>query len=102
MEPPLRSWSIMLKPPCALMPGMAGGAMRRCRASGILANSTLRLVMMPAAVSSGDLRSSHGSKLREERADVARAVRVRKLQPAMPFVVLDALRCFSIVWLILS
>ncbi len=33
--PPLRSWSIMLKPPAVLMPGMAGGAKAKTRASGI-------------------------------------------------------------------
>ena len=41
--PPLLSCKNMLNPPAALMPGMAGGASAKTRASGILPNSGVEL-----------------------------------------------------------
>src|SRR5258708_11298773 len=50
----------MLKPPVALIPGIAGGPTAKTRASGISANEALRLRMIPSEVSAGPLRSSQG------------------------------------------
>ena len=48
----------MLKPPCALIPGIAGGPTAKTRPSGIWEKAMLRLFTIPAEDSSGVLRSS--------------------------------------------
>ena len=50
----------MLKPPAALMPGIAGGASAKTRASGMRENSALIFLRIAFAVSSGLSRCFHG------------------------------------------
>ena len=51
----------MLKPPAALMPGMAGGDTTKTRASGIFENAMFSFRMIASDVSSGPSRSSQGA-----------------------------------------
>ena len=66
--PPLRSWSIIEKPPPVPMPGMAGGRNAKTCAAGIAANSRFSAARIALKSVSGVWRSCQGSRETKKNA----------------------------------